>query len=85
MVFDVLGYVAVYPVANIHKLTDKNGNVLPDVFLVKKGTTLKDFALKIHSDMANRFIGGISYESSQKLGADYELKDGDIIEILFGK
>ncbi len=84
-VFDLLGYIVVYPVANVNKLTDKKGNILPDAILVPKGTTLKEFASKVHTDFADKFIGGIDFETKRKLGADYEVKDGDIIEILFGK
>jgi len=85
MVFDFLNYIVVYPVANITKMCDKRGNVLPDAFLVKKGTTLKEFAAKIHSEMADKFIGGIEHETKKKIGAEYELKDGDIVEIIFGR
>jgi ribosome-binding ATPase YchF (GTP1/OBG family) len=85
VVFDILQQIVVYPVANITKLCDKKGNVLPDAFLVKKGTKLKEFAGKIHSEMAEKFIGGIDFETKRKLGADYEVKNGDIIEIIFGK
>jgi len=84
-VFDVLDYIVVYPVANAGKLTDKKGNVLPDVYLVKKGTTMKEFAGVIHSDMADKFIGGMDAETKRKLGADYELKNNDVVEILFNK
>ncbi|NOX71420.1 MAG: redox-regulated ATPase YchF [Candidatus Micrarchaeota archaeon] len=85
MIFEKLGYITVYPVADINHVSDKKGNVLPDVFLVKKGTTLKQLAAKVHSDMADKFIGGIDYNSRRKIGADYEIKDGDIIEIIFGR
>jgi len=84
-VFDVLDYIVVYPVADVNKLSDKKGNVLPDAYLVKKGTTMKEFAGIIHSDMADKFIGGLDAETKRKLGADYELKDGDVVEILFSK
>jgi len=84
-VFDVLDCIVVYPVADINKLSDKKGNVLPDVFLVKKGTTLKDFAFQVHSDIGEKFIGGIEVKNKRKLGADYELKNNDVVEILFGK
>ncbi|MEM4523980.1 MAG: redox-regulated ATPase YchF, partial [Archaeoglobaceae archaeon] len=46
LVFDVLGYIVVYPVENETKFTDSKGNVLPDAFLVKKGDTPKDLAFK---------------------------------------
>ena len=84
-VFDLLDYIVVYPVANINKLTDSKGNVLPDAILVPKGTKLKEFASKVHTDFADKFIGGIDFETKRKLGADYEVKNGEIIEILFGK
>jgi len=84
-VFDVLDYIVVYPVADINKLTDKKGNVLPDAFLVKNGTTLKEFAFSIHSDIGEKFIGGLEAKTKRKLGADYVLKKNDVIEILFQK
>jgi ribosome-binding ATPase YchF (GTP1/OBG family) len=84
-VFDVLDYIVVYPVADINKLTDKKKNVLPDAFLVKNGTTLKEFAFSIHSDIGEKFIGGLEAKTKRKLGADYILQNNDVIEILFQK
>jgi len=84
-VFDVLDYIVVYPVADINKLTDKKKNVLPDAHLVKNGTTLKEFAFSIHSDIGEKFIGGLEAKTKRKLGADYVLKHNDVIEILFQK
>lgn len=82
LLFDMLGYIAVYPVASVSKLSDSKGNVLPDVHLVRKGTTLREFAEKVHSHIADKFIGGLDMDK-KKVGADYVLKDGDVIEILF--
>jgi len=84
-VFDLLNYIVAYPVANINKLSDKKGNVLPDAILVPRGSTLKEFAAAVHSEMAEKFIGGVEQETKRKLGADYEVKNGDIIEILLSK
>jgi ribosome-binding ATPase YchF (GTP1/OBG family) len=84
LVFEKLDYIVVYPVANINKLTDTRGNVLPDAGLVKKGTTLKEFAETIHTDIADSFIGGLDIDK-KKIGADHVLKDGDVVEILFRK
>ena len=83
-VFELLDMVAVYPVASISKRADKKGNILPDVHLVKKGTPLKEFAAKVHKDLADRFIGGINLQG-RKIGADYPLQSGDVVEILFKK
>ncbi len=84
-VFDVLDYIVVYPVADIDKLSDKKGNVLPDAFLVKKGTTLKEFAFSIHSDIGEKFIGGLEAKTKRKLGSDYVLNNNNDIKILLKK
>ena len=52
---------------------------------MKKGSTLKDLAFEVHSTMAEKFIGGIEVNKKMKLGADYILKDSDVIQILFQK
>ncbi len=85
VVFSLLNYIAVYPVANVNKLSDKDGNVLPDVFLVPKGTTTRELAFKIHTSIGEKFIAGIDARTRKKLGADSELKHNDIIEIAFAK
>ncbi|MCK4715050.1 MAG: TGS domain-containing protein, partial [Candidatus Aenigmarchaeota archaeon] len=58
------------------------GNVLPDAYLVPNGTTLKELAFMIHTQFGENFIGGLDL-SKKKIGADYELKDGDVVEIMF--
>lgn len=84
LVFDMLQYIPVYPVASISRLSDNKGNVLPDVHLVKKGTTMKELAAKVHTTMADKFIGGLDLEK-KKVGADYEVKASDVLEIIFSK
>lgn len=82
-VFGLLKYKIVYPVANSNKLCDTSGNVLPDALLVPPDTTLKDLAYLVHTEIGEKFIGGINARSKQKLGADYLLKNNDVVEILF--
>lgn len=84
-VFSLLDYIAVYPVANAGKLSDKDGNVLPDVFLVPKGTTVRQLAFKIHSSIGEKFIAGIDAKTRRRLGSDHELKNNDVVEIAFAK
>jgi ribosome-binding ATPase YchF (GTP1/OBG family) len=84
-VFEILNFIVVYPVADANKLSDTKGNVLPDAFLVKKGTTLKEFAFSIHTDIGEKFICGIDARTKKKLSADYELKDNDVFEIVYRK
>lgn len=84
-VFSLLNYIAVFPVADSNKSTDKDGNILPDVFLVPNGTTVKELAFKVHTSIGEKFIAGIDARTKRKLSADYELKDRDIVEIVFAK
>ncbi len=84
-VFEVLNYIAVYPVADARKLTDKDRNVLPDVFLVPKGTTMKEFAFKVHTQLGEKFITGVDARTKMRLSAEHELKNRDVVSIIFGR
>jgi ribosome-binding ATPase YchF (GTP1/OBG family) len=84
-VFKLLNYIAVYPVADSKHMTDKDGNVLPDVFLVPAGTTVKEFAFRVHTTLGEKFICGIDARSKRRLAADYQLKNNDVVEIMFAK
>ncbi len=83
-VFELLNYIAVYPVAN-NKLMDKNEKVLPDCFLVREDITALEFAFKIHTDIGNSFIKAMDMKTKQTVGKDYELKNRDVIEIITSK
>jgi ribosome-binding ATPase YchF (GTP1/OBG family) len=84
-VFEFLNYIAVYPVADVNKLADKDGNILPDVFLVPNGTTMKEFAFKVHTTMGEKFICGTDAKTKMKLSADHKLKNNDIVSISFSR
>jgi hypothetical protein len=84
-VFDLLGYVPVWPVADVNRLCDKDGRVLPDVFLMPPGSTVKELARVVHTELAEKFICGIDARTKQKLGADKQLSSHDVIEIRFRK
>jgi len=83
-VFNLLKYIAVFPVANSH-LKDKDGNVLPDCLLVKEGTTALELAFKIHSDIGKNFIKAVDLKTKQVIGKEHELKHRDVIEIVSGR
>ena len=84
--FTISNLICVYPVYDVHNYSDKSNNVLPDVFLVKKGTLLRDFVRKkIHSDLAKQFMFGIDAKTSKRLGENYELQHNDIIKIVTSK
>lgn len=80
LVFDVLGYIAVFPAGS--KLVDKQGRVLPDCFLMKRGSRLEDFAAEIHTDLAKHLLYGIDVRTKRKLGKEYVLQHRDGIEIV---
>ena len=81
-VFDFMKYIAVYPVENEHKLSNKKGQVLPDVFLMPPNSTALDLAFKVHTDIGQKFIGAIDARTGRKVGGDHVLKHNDIIKIL---
>jgi len=83
-VFEYLGLVAVYPVEDEHKFSNNFGHVLPDTFLVPKGTTALEFAGKIHTDLAERFIGAINARTRMRVGKDYLVQNGDVLKIIAG-
>lgn len=83
-VFDLLKYIAVYPVANSH-LEDKDGNKLPDCLLVQKGITALEFAFKVHTDIGKNFIRAIDLKTKQVIGKEHVLNNRDVIEIVADK
>lgn len=85
LVFEVLDMIAVFPVENEHKFTDSRGNILPDIFLMKKGSTARDLAYRVHEDIGRKFITAIDARTKKNVSADYELKQGDIISIKSGR
>ena len=66
-------------------MQDKDGNVLPDCFLVPEGTTALEFAFKIHTDIGNNFIKAVDLKTKQVVGKEHLVKNLDVIEIVTGK
>jgi len=83
-VVEKLDLIAVYPVEDETHFTDGQGRVLPDAFLLPRGSTAIDLAYKVHSDIGDSFIRAIDCHSKRIIGKDYELQDGDIIKIVAG-
>jgi len=83
--FKLLGMITVYPVEDAEKLTDHSGRVLPDAYLAPYGTTARQFARMIHSDLGEGFIFGIEARSKMRIGENYLLKDRDVISIVSAK
>jgi ribosome-binding ATPase YchF (GTP1/OBG family) len=79
---DLLNMIVVYPVENPEKFSDHAGNVLPDAYLVPKGTTLKELALKIHTEIGEQMLYGINARNGMRLSDNYVLKAQDVVSIV---
>ncbi len=84
-VYEKLNAIIVYPVEDEHRYCNNKGEVLPDAFLVPKGTTAHQLAAKVHTDLANKFIGAIDVRKHMRVGADHPLENGDVIKIVAGR
>jgi len=81
-VFDSLNLIAVYPVEDESKLTNKDGIILPDTKLLPQNSTAKDLATLIHADIAKGFLHAIDCKTKQRISGDQKLKHGDVIKII---
>lgn len=84
VVLKILNYFPVFP-GGVKGLADKDGNYIPDCFLMPPKSTALDFAFTLHTDMGNGFIRAIDVKTKQIIGKEHLLKYGDVIEIIFNK
>src|SRR5207245_9001551 len=80
--FALLGAVVVFPVEDERKLSDKKGNILPDAYVMRGGSTTLDLARAVHSDLAEGFLYAIDARTGMRLAADHQLKNHDIVKIV---
>lgn len=83
--FNMLDLITVYPVEDENKYTDHFGRVLPDAYLLPRGSTARDLAYRVHTDLGEKFIRAVNAKTKRTVGADYELLDGDVIRIVANK
>lgn len=81
-VFELLDLIVAYPVEDEGKWSDKNGNMLPDAYLMKRGSTCHDLAYQIHTEIGGRFLYAVDARTRLRLGEKHELKNGDVIKIV---
>ncbi|ELZ81423.1 redox-regulated ATPase YchF [Haloferax larsenii] len=81
-VYDLLDHITVYPVQNESKWTDGTGNVLPDAFLLPEGSTPRDLAYAVHSDIGEGYLHAVDAKSKRRIAEDHELSEGDVIKIV---
>ncbi|MDO5845809.1 MAG: redox-regulated ATPase YchF [Methanocorpusculum sp.] len=82
VVFDEIGMIVVYPVEDEGKYCNAKGVVLPDAFLMPKGTTPKDLAFRVHTDIGNGFLYAVDARTKMRIKDSAELKTGDVIKIV---
>jgi len=83
--FKLLNMITVYPVEDLEHLADHSGRVLPDAYLVPYGTTARELAYLIHTELGESFIYAVEARERKRVGEDYILKDRDVISIVSAK
>ena len=80
--FNLLKAIVVFPVEDETRLTDRDGRVLPDAFVMKGGSTALDLARTVHSELAEGFLYAVDARTGKRLGSDHVLSDRDIVKIV---
>ena len=83
--FKLLNMIVVYPVEDLEHLSDHNGRVLPDAYLVPYGTTARQLAHIIHTELGEGFIHAVEAHDKKRIGENYVLKDRDVVSIVSAK
>jgi hypothetical protein len=81
-VYELLDMIVVYPVEDETHFCNKQGDVLPDAFLMKKGSTPHDLAFQVHTDIGKGFLYAIDARTKMRIKENHILKNGDIIKIV---
>ena len=83
--FKLLNMITVYPVEDLEHLADHNGRVLPDAYLVPYGTTARQFAYLIHTELGESFIYAVDTRERTRIGEGAVLRDRAVISIVSAK
>jgi len=83
VVFNLLENIVVYPVEDEHKLADSTGRVLPDAHILKIGSTPRDLAFSVHSDLGEGFLYAVDARTKLRLSEKHALKDKDITKVVY--
>ncbi|WP_135365654.1 redox-regulated ATPase YchF [Halosimplex halophilum] len=81
-VYDVLNRITAYPVQDETHWTDGQGNTLPDAFLLGEGSTPKDLAYAVHSDIGDGYLHAVDARKNMRISDEEELDEGDVIKIV---
>jgi hypothetical protein len=83
--FKLLNCIVVYPVEDIEKLSNHKGEVLPDAYIVPYGTTARQLAYLIHTELGDNFIYAIEAHEKKRIGENHILKVRDLITFVSAK
>ena len=81
-VFKLLKMNSIYPVTTPEKLSDKKGRILPDLILLKDGSTVIDLAKEIHSDLTKGLLYAKDLRYNLRVPTNYQLRDRDVISLV---
>ncbi|MBI5377709.1 MAG: redox-regulated ATPase YchF [Thaumarchaeota archaeon] len=81
-VFKLLKMNSIYPIAVPEKLSDKKGRVLPDLILMKDGSTVEDLAKEIHTDLTKGLLYAKDLRYGVRLPPRYQLRDRDVVSLV---
>jgi len=81
-VFKLLKMNSIYPVTIPENLSDKKGRVLPDLILLKDGSTIVDLAKEIHSDLIKGLLYAKDLRYNLRIPINYQLRDRDVISLV---
>jgi len=83
--FKLLNMIVVYPVEDLERLSDHTGQVLPDAYVVPYGTTARQLAYIVHTELGESFIYAIEAREKKRIGENHVLKDRDVVSIVSAK
>ncbi|MBD3390329.1 redox-regulated ATPase YchF [Candidatus Micrarchaeota archaeon] len=81
LIYDRISRIVAFPVEDENEWADQKGNILPNAFLMPRGSTPLDLAERIHTDIAGNFVAALDARKKTRLAKDYQLKDCDIIKV----
>jgi len=81
-VYGRLDLITAYPVQNETRWTDASGQMLPDALLLPAGSTPRDLAYAVHSDIGEGYLYAIDARSQRRIGEATALEEGAVIKIV---
>jgi len=81
-VYGLLDRITAFPVQNETRWTDATGDVLPDAFLLPRGSGPRDLAYAVHTDIGDGYLHAVDARADRRTGEETELEEGDVIKVV---